>query len=637
MLKSGITAYLLFTVLSSSLLGWSLLTTAQKNEELKRSKVEKLLQNLAETSQGQNISDVKTSLATFLGNDVLLTVNNQAALKIHWQSRFAASGDSIVWTFVVGVPILILGCMISVPILQYRIVIVPQSNVISQLSKVKKTHQSLQMFAHDVRKPFSALKALLQILNKKSSNDTINDIRRKLLPEVDSLLAHVDGMINDLLKENDSNCLENSGQTISLDKVLVDAVSESAKKHTNSKLPISWNLQHSLKPKASEKTLTRCFSNLICNAIEAIGTQERLWIKSRDSKINSEQAISVTIGNSGKPISKDILAKLFTPFFTSGKVDGTGLGLAYVKNALEELNGNVVVRSDETRGTEFTLTIPAQPVLDKVTRVLPRNVNPNENQLSPMKKTDKNIRILVIEDQIIYFESLKAALNKENAIYDRHTLYHAKTHNEAIDLIDHIVFDLAICDIDLGSTEENGLGIVKHLKQKQENTKIYMYSNKNLTQEEQRFIELSTDGNIQKPADYQELNRIVAAIDNKNKMPVVAIIDDDCFVRELWGMQGDVIEAHMYESPEEFLSKMNDDPIFLDQFDAIIVDYYFSDESNFTGDQIAKLIKAKVKTPIIMASDVKSLPAESISVFDGQISKDCQSWEEVQKLMSACA
>jgi DNA polymerase-3 subunit epsilon len=42
----------------------------------------------------------------------------------------------------------------------------------------------------------------------------------------------------------------------------------------------------------------------------------------------------------------------------------------------------------------------------------------------------------------------------------------------------------------------------------------------------------------------------------------VAIVDDDCFVRELWSMQHDVIDTHLFASPEEFLLNIANEPTF---------------------------------------------------------------------------
>jgi signal transduction histidine kinase/DNA-binding response OmpR family regulator len=637
MKKSIVATYFGSVTIATMLLGLSLFLIAIEKEKTNRVAIETLVESWSNTNH-RNTNAIKTSLKSFLGKDVLLTAKQSSSLKIHWQSRFASTSDSLVWAIVFGFPFIFLLCLVLVPTVLYRRIFLPQAAQILELTNEKREHQSMQMFAHDIRKPFSALKALLDILNKRSATSSLEAVVQRLLPEVDSLLVHVDGMITDLIRGNKSKEKEVFSSVCSLDKILDAGVLESAKKHPHSFLPISWNLQHTLKPNGPEKALVRCFSNLICNAIEAISPEERLWIKSRDSRINSENAIEVTIGNSGKPIPKEILSKLFDPFFTSGKLDGTGLGLAYVKNTLEDIGGYAAARSEEARGTEFILTIPAMSLLDKVTRDLPSHINTRKDDAEISNNSNTLLKVLVIEDQQIYFESLKIAAKDCSQLGLSNDLHHAKNYHEAMVAIEKDVYDLVICDIDLDSHEGSGIDVIKRLKDLDSSAQIYIYSNKSLTPNEQRFVEVMSHGTMRKPVSTLELQkvlRITAA--GKTKRPVVAIIDDDCFVREIWSMQNDMIETHLFASPEEFLQKITDEIGFLDKFDAIIVDYYFAEESTFTGDQVAKKIRELVTTPIIMASDVQSLSDDSLAWFDGQISKDCQSWDEVKKFVQACA
>ncbi len=628
----------MFALTLSTLLSWTMHKIAKDIELNSRLKIETLARGLT-SSDLLKSEKMRTLLIEFLGSEALVTNRDQTDLKINWQSSFAATSNSVAWLLIIGVPVLVLLCLILSPTMLYKMVIIPQSVQLAAFNTEKKTHQSLQMFAHDIRKPFSALKAILGILNKKQGHDELEGIIKKFLPEIDALLSHVDGMISDLLSNGKEKSNASSTLVSSLDKIMTEAVSESAKRHTNCELPIAWNLQHTLKPNAGEKALVRCFSNLICNAIEATGKEDKLWIKSRDSNINGVKAVEVTIGNSGKPIPKEVLSKLFTPFFTTGKKEGTGLGLAYVKKTLDELAGYAAARSDETRGTEFILTIPALTVLDKVTRDLPISINPKSSKESIIHSAQQMpVKILVIEDQDIYYESIRHAVLGDSSAPNKNQLHHVKTYAEAAEAFEKLNFDIIICDIDLGSNEKSGIDVIKLLKTFSSCANIYVYSNKSMTPSEQRFVELSTNGAIRKPACALELSKILAKVTNSRKtLPIVAVIDDDCFVRELWDMQSDVIEPHLFSSPEEFLTAMKSDPSFLHRFDAFIVDYYFSEASEYTGDQIAIKIRAGVNTPIIMSSDVQSVPEQSRSAFNGQISKDCQSWDVVQKLLQTCA
>lgn len=70
----------------------------------------------------------------------------------------------------------------------------------------------------------------------------------------------------------------------------------------------------------------------------------------------NERDVSVT--DTGPGIPKTVLPRLFDSFQTSGKVGGTGLGLAYCKRVMTAFNGDIVCDSVEGEGSRFTLRFP---------------------------------------------------------------------------------------------------------------------------------------------------------------------------------------------------------------------------------------------------------------------------------------
>ena len=101
--------------------------------------------------------------------------------------------------------------------------------------------------------------------------------------------------------------------------------------------------------------LQQVFLNLISNAIDVIGKDGSIEIKSR--QINS--SIDVSIRDNGPGIPEDKLKKVFDPFYTSkeqGK--GTGLGLWVSHNIIEMMGGTITVESEVGKGTVFTIQIP---------------------------------------------------------------------------------------------------------------------------------------------------------------------------------------------------------------------------------------------------------------------------------------
>ncbi|MFA6142597.1 MAG: ATP-binding protein [Candidatus Omnitrophota bacterium] len=105
---------------------------------------------------------------------------------------------------------------------------------------------------------------------------------------------------------------------------------------------------------ADRGQLKQILFNLIKNASHAVDKEKSKIIVSVDRNNSDEIAIKIIDNGYGMP--KEIMDRLFTPFFTTkdpGK--GTGLGLALVKIMIDRNNGRIKVESEEGVGTTFTL------------------------------------------------------------------------------------------------------------------------------------------------------------------------------------------------------------------------------------------------------------------------------------------
>lgn len=101
--------------------------------------------------------------------------------------------------------------------------------------------------------------------------------------------------------------------------------------------------------------LQQVILNLISNAIDAIGKEGTVSVKSRAD----DSVIRVVIADTGPGIPENMQKKIFDPFFTtksSGK--GTGLGLWISYTIIEKLGGSLSLRSQAGKGAEFTITMP---------------------------------------------------------------------------------------------------------------------------------------------------------------------------------------------------------------------------------------------------------------------------------------
>ena len=103
------------------------------------------------------------------------------------------------------------------------------------------------------------------------------------------------------------------------------------------------------------------FSHLavVQNAFAAMSEGGKLGITSK----NQGDFISLRIKDNGCGIPEDKLSKIFEPYYTT-KASGTGLGLTLVYKIMKEHNGDIHVKSELGKGTEFILDFPV-PVSER--------------------------------------------------------------------------------------------------------------------------------------------------------------------------------------------------------------------------------------------------------------------------------
>ncbi len=101
--------------------------------------------------------------------------------------------------------------------------------------------------------------------------------------------------------------------------------------------------------------LLRSFNNLFKNAIEAANPSERCVIKVRIA--NTDDQAFIEVEDNGKGIDPSLYNSMFRANFTT-KSSGTGLGLAFVKQAVENTGGSVEFAKELEKGTIFYLNFP---------------------------------------------------------------------------------------------------------------------------------------------------------------------------------------------------------------------------------------------------------------------------------------
>jgi len=133
-----------------------------------------------------------------------------------------------------------------------------------------------------------------------------------------------------------------------------------------STINIVWNeikYKATLKKELGEIPQTRCspqqmnqvFMNLLVHAAHAIEQQGVITVRSWEEG----GFVCVSVADTGQGIPEANLSRIFEPFFTTKEVGkGTGLGLSITYDIVKKHNGEITVRSEHGKGTEFIVRIP---------------------------------------------------------------------------------------------------------------------------------------------------------------------------------------------------------------------------------------------------------------------------------------
>jgi len=126
--------------------------------------------------------------------------------------------------------------------------------------------------------------------------------------------------------------------------------------------------------------MNQVFMNILSNAVQAIEGPGTIWIHTkRFGKFRGEDAVLISIQDSGTGIEPSNLDKIFDPFFSTKKVgQGTGLGLSISYGIIQNHGGEIRVKSEQGAGTEFQIILPERPDLEKLDQPLSTIVSINE-------------------------------------------------------------------------------------------------------------------------------------------------------------------------------------------------------------------------------------------------------------------
>jgi signal transduction histidine kinase len=111
------------------------------------------------------------------------------------------------------------------------------------------------------------------------------------------------------------------------------------------------------------KKLERALLNLLLNACEVVPSQAgKIDIGLR----RTSESLEIRIADNGPGVAEAIRDRLFEPFVSHGKENGTGMGLTVVQKILQDHGGEVTLEQTSSSGTTFRIKLPLSPSAENI-------------------------------------------------------------------------------------------------------------------------------------------------------------------------------------------------------------------------------------------------------------------------------
>ncbi len=234
--------------------------------------------------------------------------------------------------------------------------------VAERTAKLRESIEELEAFSyslsHDMRAPLRAITSFSEILESRFAGQLGRE-GKDLLDRVISGAARLDRLIRDVLAYSQITLAPIERTRLDADKLIHQIVQEHpAFQEPNAKIEIASPLLTFI---GHEASLTQCIYNLLSNAIKFVPKGQKPHVRIWTEPFENYVRLWVEDNGIGIPAeAKNRMFLMFQRFHRCSEYEGTGIGLAIVRKAVERMGGKVGVESEPGQGSRFWLLLPGE-------------------------------------------------------------------------------------------------------------------------------------------------------------------------------------------------------------------------------------------------------------------------------------
>lgn len=273
------------------------------------------------------------------------------------------------------------------------------------LAAAKKSEKTKSVFfsnmSHDMRTPLNGIIGFCSLAKQNLQDpEKIEEYVKKIEFSGKQLL----NLINDVLEISriEQGNLSMEYEPTDLQQCVegcMAAFREHAQRQ-NKKLKVIFELEDRTVMVDAQR-LGQILNNLVSNAFKYTKEGAEISVAIRQNNHRQNTNYQIMVQDTGIGMSEEFLEAIFEPYtrenrFAAGHEQSMGLGMAIVKNLVQQMNGEIVVSSKIGEGSLFTVTLPLQ--------IVEKNEEKQERIEEEESFSLEGMRILLTEDNQVNME-----------------------------------------------------------------------------------------------------------------------------------------------------------------------------------------------------------------------------------------
>lgn len=223
--------------------------------------------------------------------------------------------------------------------------------LMNKMEGIEPLTEIIAGIAHQIRNSLTTLRGFVQYLTNELSQSDYCEYTGIIFKEIDSINLLLESLLDFSL------VVKKHYKPIYLNSLLEEVVKLIKLIHPTKNIDFILLLDKQLsKIYLNKELIKQALLNLIVNAIQASQKSPIIEITTRMSANRHYQLIRIK--DNGIGIKKEIVHKIFMPFFTT-KPSGTGLGLSFVKRIILLHHGIILIKkNDNNEGVTVEVALP---------------------------------------------------------------------------------------------------------------------------------------------------------------------------------------------------------------------------------------------------------------------------------------